>query len=209
MRSAAHRPDIAFRPRTVGQMRRIEAIGWIMLVPDGAVGLRLGSEADRSPVRRTKQMGPALLLAPLSPTRGLCRSCAADDTSSAALSRPRLASDVWPVGIRLATAASVGFRHRRSHRHPAFASPLQRLGWAEAHSARCQDIRLAETACHLTERACGGFRPKPASATRPVRLTACPMMQFRVPSGLCNLRLVETSRRCLSGCRATLHRRHP
>ncbi len=209
MSGAAHRPEIPVHPRTVVKMRRAEAIVWIMLVPIGADGLRLGSEAHCWRVCGTTQMGPALLLAPLSPTRGLYRFCAADDESPAALSQSRLASDVWPVVIRLATADRIGFRHRRSHRHPAFARTFQRLVCAETHSACCQDIRLAETACHVTERAGGGVRPKPSSATRPVRLTACPMMQFRVPSGLCSLRLVETSRKCLSGCCATLHQRHP
>lgn len=45
-----------------------------------------------------------------------------------------LASDVWPIATCLATGA-FGFRHRRSHRHPAFAPHSQRVDRAETFSS--------------------------------------------------------------------------
>jgi hypothetical protein len=111
-------------------------------------------------------MGPALLPTPLSPTRG--RPLPVLLTASRSLSP--FAGHAWrpmssPGARCLAAGALSGFRHRRSHRHPAFARASQRMVRAEARFHRYQSLRLAETACPSRLGYSATFRPEPLLAS--------------------------------------------
>lgn len=85
---------------------------------------------DSARLRPEMQMGPALLPTPLSPARGHPVPCETSGGPSASLA----AAHTWrpmsnPRSPNLATGASE-FRHRRSHRHPAFAPALPRSAFA-------------------------------------------------------------------------------
>lgn len=65
--------------------------------------------------------------------------------------------------------------HRRSRRHPAFASASQRMVRAEARSRRYQSHRLAETACLCGWKPLPNVSRSPHPHDCPTRPATCPV----------------------------------
>lgn len=122
--------------------------------------------------------------------------------------RAYLAPDVWLCSPNLAIGASE-FRHRRSHRHPAFAPALLRLPKPKGPGFRCHAQLPGRDRVPLPIRACGfsGLR-HPCHPFRPDH-PACPVKLRRALLKRARLHLAEASSKPSLDERVDMFHRHP